>query len=97
MVSIDDIRKAAIAEKIESKDINIKCALIIDVIFDKTLYLVSVDKKKSWIEKKLVVDGAKSLKDPVKEFLINEMSTEDAKDVMNKIRRISCDGEQKSI
>jgi hypothetical protein len=93
MVSIEDIKKAAISksinEKINEKSNNIDCTLVIDVIFGKIMHLMEVDDKLPWYKKKAVLGGAKSLKEPVKDYLM-DMPPNEAADVVNKIRNIIC-------
>lgn len=66
---------------------NEKCVNLIDIIFDKILDLMSKDAKKNRIEKGIIIRGATNLKDPVKRFIMLNMSIDDAKDVLDKAKR----------
>lgn len=93
-MKLEDISRAA-SQRMNSlnpssyykKTPNEKCANLVDIIFDKILDLMSKDTKKSSIEKSFIIRGAKNLKDPVKRFIMLNMSMEDAKELVDKAKR----------
>ncbi len=101
-MKLEDIARAAKQSQLSAKHLassslsynnkyrktpNEKCVNLIDIIFDKILDLMSRDAKKSWVEKSIIIRGATNLKDPVKRFIMLNMSIEDAKDVLDKAKR----------
>lgn len=100
MITFDDLKRKVISAKSEiPPDINlvgsekignppnIKCANLIDIIFDKIIELMSKDEKKSKGEKYVVVKMAKNFKDPVKKYILLNMSSSDATDMVERAKK----------
>lgn len=102
MIKFEDITKAAHAahEKesllmlsrpssidIYHKTPNERCVGIVDVIFDKILDLMSKDTKKSGIEKRIIVSGAKGLKGSVTKYIMLELSMDGAEDILERCKK----------
>lgn len=92
MVTMQDLKKAAVSSGKEAGkqfiDYNMKCNQIVDVIYDKVLEMMSKDKKVNPIKKKAVVKGAIYIREPTKDY-INQLTEEEAKDVIVRILKIA--------
>lgn len=66
---------------------NVKCANLVDIIFDKIIDLMKKDEKISGVKKYAVVKGAENLKDPVKKYILLDMSADDAVDMVEKSKK----------
>lgn len=91
MITFEDLKnksdQSSNISNIYYKTPNERCAGIVDAIFDKILDLMSKDKKKSGLEKKIIVGGAKSLKGSVTKYIMLDLSMNDAEDILNMCKK----------
>lgn len=78
----DDVNAAKSGSIKDRKTDNIRCCNMVDIIFDKIIDLMEKDKSIPDIERYIIVKYAKKLKDPVKKFILLEMSKKDAGDIV---------------
>jgi hypothetical protein len=66
---------------------NQACSMIVDIIFDKTIYLMEKDNKTSKFYKSIVVSTVNKGREPIKNYLMS-LDRDEAVDIIRKMKYV---------